>query len=396
MDKQSFTEAYILCREVLAQLGEDVPETFQPHKVNAMVKITSSMAKTRESDLLEMNEMDERTCYSIRFYNIMAIIAFTAKPKMYPFIACRMVQITMQNGLCRYSLICLSIYAMVLCSDKLVYNDIEGALQMGKAAISVLKKRYHTSQTLANLNLCYHGYIAFYTEPLQTCAEMLQQGFVAGLSLGEVGDGFLNSSLHIRAALLAGERLPSLLDKLDYYLTMATNYQNEAAKAYLSIQRNTILILIGKGESFSSTCHGVEGSMDEAGPNVLESIYFQVAIQTFWQGYSDRCQFFINKFLAQLIDRITSDMCRHNYLSFIEGINSFQLLKIQSRKRLRSATKKIIRLFKTASSRSKWNFQNKVRHALGFYWTRFFFIAATWCNAEDTLRCFTYPCSFTS
>ncbi len=319
---------------------------------------------TAERDLLEMNEMSERLSYSIYFYDIISIVASEAKPQIFPFVACRMVQLTMQNGICKHSLAGFLLFAMVLCSNSLKENDIEGALRMGKAAISTLKKRYNTSQTLSNLHLGYYGYIGFHTEPLQTCADMLRQGFVTCMSIGEVGDAFLNSSLHIRTALIAGDRLPTLLEKVDYYFTIANTYQNDSAKAYLSIQRNTLSILIGKGDSFNSTCNGIEGRSDNASATVLESMYFQVAIQEFWLGHNERCQYFIEKFLKQLLHRLASDMCRYQYITFIGGLNSLQLLKKRSSERHRSMLKKSIQMFKRAASRSSWNFNNKVRCAV--------------------------------
>ena len=56
---KKYTEAYTLCREVLSQLGEEIPESFYFKQLPKMVEATSKMVKgISDKDLLEMKEMD--------------------------------------------------------------------------------------------------------------------------------------------------------------------------------------------------------------------------------------------------------------------------------------------------------------------------------------------------
>jgi hypothetical protein len=281
----------------------------------------------------------------------MALVAYFRKPEMLPFFACRMVQLTMEKGLCKYSIFGFVQYAIGLCTGKIAKTDIEYASRIGKAAMSCSKKRYHTTELLPNLYLGYYSFVAFYTEPLQVCADMLQQGFDAGMSLGETGVAFFNSSHHVRTALMAGDRLPTLLEKVDYYLRLANTYQNETAKAFLSFQRETISILMGK-----------EGNTidvpDAASEYILSGVYFNRAIQAYWQGHSERCQHCIKKLLLSK----NVDTWRLLFITFIDGMNSFQLLKRTSNGKLRSIPRNAIIVLKKAASLSSWNFLNKVRY----------------------------------
>ena len=95
-----------------------------------MIKKTWNIAKMiGERDLLEVNEMSEGHSYSIYFCTIITIAASETKPQMFPFVACRMVQLTMQNGICKRSLTGFFLFVVVLCSINLKENDIKGALQ---------------------------------------------------------------------------------------------------------------------------------------------------------------------------------------------------------------------------------------------------------------------------
>jgi hypothetical protein len=364
LDRKSFIDAYTLCHEVLSQLGEEIPESLQNYHMSEMAKSTSIMLKSiSDSDLLEMKEMDKRHSVTMNFYNIISQIAYFRKPEMLTFFACRMVQLTMEKGLCKYSITGFVDYSWALCMGKIEKKDIEDASRIGKAVMSCWKKRYHTTELLPNLYLVYYGFFAFHTEPLQVCADMLRQGFDAGMSLGETGVAFFNSVQHIRIALMSGERLPTLLEKVDYYLRLANTYQNETAKVFLSFQRETISILMGK----EGTAIDVPDASSEY---ILSGMYFNRVIQAYWQGHSERCRHYIQKYSHST----RSDSWRLLFTALIEGLNSFRLLKRtvngklrplprnESSSKLKSIPEKAIEELKTAASHSSSNFCNKVRY----------------------------------
>ncbi len=358
LDRKRFMEAYTLCLETLSQLGEEMPKPLLSCRISEMIEATSNTLQgISDNDLLEMKEIDERLSITMNFYSILSIAAFFGKREMLPFVACRMTQLTLESGLCKHSIMGLVLYAMLLCNGNIAKKDIDCASRIGKAAISCSKKRYHTSEQLPQLYVAYYGFVAPHTEPLQSCADMLRQGFDAGMSLGETGIAFFNSSHHIWTALAAGNRLPTVLEKLDYYLKLANTYQNEMIKTFLSINRETISILIDNGGSSSSTPFAVDVPTDTEETKVLEEMYYNRAIQAYWQGYSEKCQHYIEKLILQH-PHLT---WRLHIITFIEGMNSFQLLKRTSNGRLRSIPRNAILVLKTAASLSSCNWRNKVR-----------------------------------
>ena len=129
-------DAYTTCNEVLSQLGETIPQSLDAPKKKKMIEATSKMTRSiSDTDLLEMKEMDERLSISLKFYSFMTTLAFFAKPEIFAFLSCRMVQLTMQNGICKYSIMGFVQYAMMLCCKRV--KDIKGASQIGKAAMSL-------------------------------------------------------------------------------------------------------------------------------------------------------------------------------------------------------------------------------------------------------------------
>ena len=353
-------EAFTLCREVLNQLGEEIPESLQPAKIAEIVVATlKTVERISDRDLLEMKETDERDERPIHFYCLMASASFFLNLDMLPFIASRMVQLTMKNGISIYSIVGFVNFASILCSVKIAKKGIESASRIGKAAMSCYKERYNTSFFMPVLYAFYYGHIAFHTEPLHTCADMLRQGFDAGMSLGESGLACFNAIQHIKTAVIAGDRLPNLLEKVDYYLALANTYQHEIAKAYLSIFRGTISTLIDKGGATSSSYHAINVTTDTANANIRDTVHFHRAIQAYWEGHSERCQHYIGKLIQKGSFR---GKLNSVIVTFIHGMNSFRLMKRHSTIKLRSISKKSIRMLKTAAIHSYWNFGNKVRY----------------------------------
>jgi hypothetical protein len=360
MNGKKLTEAYTRCREMISQLGEEIPESFYFIQLPKMVEATSKIVeRISDKDLLEMKEMDERLSISIHFYCLMGCASFFGKPEMLPFIASRIVQLTMKNGLCIYSIIGFVHYAMVLLSSNNAKN-VESASRIGKAAMSCFRERYNTTNMLPFLYSVYYGHIAFHTEPLHACTDMLRQGFDAGMSLGELGPAFYNAIHHIKTAVVAGDMLPSLLEKVDYYLEQANTYQNEIAKAYLSIFRGTVSTLIDKRQSTRLSPLAIDIPTDTENAHLLESINFHRVVQAYWQGYSERCQHYIGK----LPEKSSNSGGKLNsvIIVFIHGMNSFRLMKKQPTHKLRSISKNSIWVLKTAAKHSCWNFLNKVRY----------------------------------
>ena len=167
-----------------------------------MVKETAGIVKDLTEDtLLGMRELDRTRQYILKFYLIITIVSFYAKPAMVPFFTCRMVQISMKHGICKYTLtgehpfLCIHCYntapplifpslrfaglvqfAGMSCSNIMI-RDIKGAIRIGKMAMSAMKRRFGSStETLPNLHLAYYGFVSVFCDPVQSTLAGLCRG----------------------------------------------------------------------------------------------------------------------------------------------------------------------------------------------------------------------------
>jgi hypothetical protein len=346
--------AYTISREVLSQLGEDIPETLSSYQTTTLMTATIGMVKgISDKDLLGMKEMDSKLAMSMKFYSLIRLAAFLGKPEMVPFLTCRVVQLTMENGLCKHSISGFLTLAALICSKSVPRKEIATSTKIGKAAMSCFTQRYNTSEQIPVTYGTYYGYVAWRTEPLQTCTKKHGQAFDVGMSLGESGMAFNNSVCQIRSSILAGDRLPSLMEKVDYYIKLADAYNNELGKIFFTIFHSTIAVLINGGDS----SHYSAGTL--AIQRFSEAMHFHSALRTYWQGYYERSQHFVDK-MIKVTAKSEMGQLSYTFMFFFNGLNTFELMKTKVTNKLRATAMRSLEVLKNASVHSSWNFKNKV------------------------------------
>ena len=354
-----FMRAYDICREVLSQIGENIPDKLYLNQSTHMTEATLRMVSgLSEKDLLEMKEMDSKLATYMSFYSLMSRAAFLAKPEMIPFLACRSVQRTMENGMCKHSISGFLVLAALRLRNTMTEEDIDIGSKVGKAAVSCFTQRYNTSELIPETVSLYYGFVSWRTEPLQTRAKKLRQGFEVGMSVGDIDYAFNGAMQHGMTAILAGDRLSTVMKLLGYYMQVANTYQHHSNLVF-SIYLGAITIMIGGGDLLP---HPAE-AQETVPPKILELMYFYSALQAYWQGYNERSQHYVDKMLA-VISTSNVDLQGPNsaYILFISGLNSVELMKIKCTGKLKSSLSKAFKFLQMASKYSSWNFQNKVRY----------------------------------
>jgi hypothetical protein len=351
--------AYDICREVLSQIGENIPDKLYLNQSNRMTEATLRIvSRLSEKDLLEMKEMDSKLATLMSFYSLMSRAAFLAKPEMVPFLACRLVQRTMENGMCKHSISGFLVLAALRLRMTMTEEDIDIGSKVGKAAVSCFTQRYNKADSIPETVSLYYGFVAWQTEPLQICVKKLRQVFEVGMSVGDLDYAFNSAAQYGMNSIQVGDRLSTVMKLLGYYMQVANTYQHHSILIF-SIYLSAITIMIGGGDSLPYPAEAQEA----ASPKILELMYFYSALQAYWQGYNERSQHYVDKMLA-VIPTSNVDIQGPNsaYIMFINGLNSVELMKIKCTGKLKSSLSKAFKFLQMASKCSSWNFQNKVRY----------------------------------
>lgn len=198
--------------------------------------------------------------------------------------------------------------------------------------------------------------VAYYTEPTQSCSEMLKKGFETGMSNGDTFSAFFSAVNCVHACILSGYKLPDILQQCNYYLNVVKQHGNVLAKKYFLVYQETIATLIDKGSSIEKDDRDKELSESLCIKRLSQTVNFHKALQSFWLGYAERCHHYVQKLLEML------DLGRQHRLiiTFYNGINCFRLLRRLRAPKLRQISRDAIASMKAAAQHSKWNYENKV------------------------------------
>jgi len=355
--REEAENAYLTCLEVLTELGENAPE-YCDGKDNAemMEQTTKSLESKTLEDMMAITgdggESAARSESIMKFYSFMSIVAFFVKPDVVLPICCRMVELSLTHGVTKFSAMGVIHYVSNIVQSGT--NDITVLCKIGKLAIALLNQ-FESSDILARSYFVYYGFVAHYTDPIQSCDDMLEKGFQNGMSNGDTFSAFFCANHHIRLSLIGGANLQSLLRDTDYYLNIVGQHDNTVSKRYFLIFRETISTLINKG---SPRKGNGEAESNETLCNIRhsETVNFHKALQSFWLGYAERSHHYVTKLL-----QISGCGRHHRYIiTFYHGVASFSLLKRQRTSKLRQIPKEAIATLKTAAQYSKWNYGNKV------------------------------------
>lgn len=98
-------EAYNTCSTVLTLLGETLPEIVTPGLVGGLIPETLNMyTEVYSDDWIEKKMEDNTRCNVMKFYSLMATASYFFKPlHVVAYCICKMVQLSLRHGLCKYT-----------------------------------------------------------------------------------------------------------------------------------------------------------------------------------------------------------------------------------------------------------------------------------------------------
>jgi hypothetical protein len=138
-----------------------------------------------------------------------------------------------------------------------------------------------------------------------------------------VNFAFFNSVFLVRNALLSGENLFCLRNEIDYHLDVMTRFKHTLFKDPLLAFRETISKIIGNTQSSSAENKNTENlafdTLNHHRSNAFT--YFNTVLQSFWLGYSDRCDYSAKRALTMKL------LGSQNWLLvlFYAALNAFRI-----------------------------------------------------------------------
>ena len=219
-----------------------------------------------------------------------------------------------------------------------------------------LSERFNSPDQMAELSLIFNNTVGQF-EWIHPVAQRLRACFHSALSSGNASMGFLCAATSINYSVLSGEKeLNSLLKEIDYYLHLLETYKSEVSKKYMLCARETVSILIDKGEATSIVAKESHGDVSDPGNKFVDTYYCHQVLRNFWLGYDERSRHFAQKGFAT-IKQGSYLLC---IMKFYHGLNLLGMLKKKSILAKRREVVEIIRYMKDAVTHADANIRNKL------------------------------------
>lgn len=173
------------CMRVLAQLGEVVPAQITAEAFHTeAARVKTILSGCSDDHLLSLPIMtDSNKLATMQFLNHLLYQVYTTKPVMAPIVAFRMIEISIQHGVCNIAPFAFGVYGSFLVSPGV--SEIEGGYRMGRIATELMK-RINAIEIIPRLYTTLYGLINIWKEPFQASLSKHLEAFDIGSSRGDV------------------------------------------------------------------------------------------------------------------------------------------------------------------------------------------------------------------
>jgi len=170
---------------------------------------------------------------------------YSRRPSMFPLLAMRTVNLSLEHGNCEHSCFGYSICAMVLASME---GDAEGALTMSETSIA-LNQRFRDPKLRGSVLHIHANHIVFWRRPYAEASLLQEQAYVAAMEVGDIAIAAYVSSMGGWLCLARGQALSVTEGALAGFEDLARGSHHVAAQLAVQCQRQFVRALAGLTKS---------------------------------------------------------------------------------------------------------------------------------------------------
>ena len=211
--------------KILIKLGEDAPRALDDSTLLLDIEAMNKVLQERSDEsLLNMKQANDKKLVTLhRLYADLAHVVHFTKPGLVGAVACRMIELTLKNGITPTAPLSFAYHGEMLAST----GKIEEGCRLGRLALKLVEKNPSSSKYKPLVILfCYQATL-WYTEPYQAGAEAHQAGYKAGQQLGDFLYSFWNLNSSIQYNFQSGQNLRTIETATKHFAErLAANQKN--------------------------------------------------------------------------------------------------------------------------------------------------------------------------
>lgn len=204
---------------VLKELGHPISLEGESKGIfNEILSMTSSLSN---SDILSKEMNDEGAIYEMKMMNPLIQCCFVARPDLLVNVACRMVQMSIEHGISRYSAYGVAMLGYLL--------SLEGRIQLsykyGKIALAILD-HFNVNEFVPRVYLVVYT-LMLPVEPIQASFAQLDRAFNLGIQYGDLNQGTACARVGLATRFYHGDKLELVIESGNEYVKAMTVHRTE-------------------------------------------------------------------------------------------------------------------------------------------------------------------------
>ena len=175
----------------------------------------------------------------------LAPAVYSRRPSLFPLLAMRTVNLSLEHGNCEHSCFGYSLYAMMLAGQD---GDAERALTLSEASIA-LNERFRDPKLRGTVLHIHANHIVFWRRPYAEASALQERAYLASMEVGDLIIAAYVSFMGGWQCLARGEALSVTERALERFEDLARGSHHETAQLAVRLQRQFGRALAGLTKS---------------------------------------------------------------------------------------------------------------------------------------------------
>ncbi|BAY30939.1 serine/threonine protein kinase with two-component sensor domain [Nostoc carneum NIES-2107] len=239
-----FIFAIEMALDLLSKLGIKLPQQPLPEEIPAAFEAIAKQLNGRSpSELLHLPEMTDPTVLAaMRILVKVGVASYTCNPVLFPLVALKQVELSLQYGNANTSVIGYVYYGLLLCA---LLEDFSTGYEFGELALQLCEK-LNEKEFYGRTLVLVHFYITFCTHHAQKTLAPLQEAYNRSLEVGDLPFAGFAGFTYCLYSYFTGQPLNELLQNINIYSHGIEQIGQQTALNFIQSCQQTILNLLGQ------------------------------------------------------------------------------------------------------------------------------------------------------
>ncbi|MCW6050862.1 AAA family ATPase [Lyngbya sp. CCAP 1446/10] len=231
-------EAIAVGRDVLGQLGVELPATPDEAKISQALQTVNSQLQGRKvGELIDLPVMTNlQTQAAMQLLGMLLATIFQAMPTLLPLVSSTIVSLSLQFGNAPASTVGYAVHGMVLCA---FLGEAKTGYDFGKLALNLLE-RFNVREFKSVILLLFGGFIQHHQESLLETIPTLKYGFTAGMETGDFLYAGYSIDAYFYAKFFGGVEVDTWETEIADYSAALVQVKQYSAQGLLNITQQTM------------------------------------------------------------------------------------------------------------------------------------------------------------